>query len=131
MIANIGSVKKVPAVLTAQQKDRFASALDRVAGDEDLLVSIATLVAEDAPVVFLKLKTQLAAGELSDICASGHQLKGMLSTFETDGPTVLLQQLIQAARDGDRPEAIAVLHRCEDEIQQLINEIKLLAVAGQ
>ncbi len=114
-------------MITTQQKQRFSGALDRVAGDTELLISIAALVAEDAPEVLVALKSNLVAGNLQEVAAAGHQLKGMLSTFETDGPTIQLQQVIHTAREGDLKEAKAVFSRCEGEIGQLMKEIALLA----
>lgn len=126
MTAKVGTNRAGQAVVTNEQKQRFADALGRVAGDTELLIAIAALVTEDAPQVFESLKTQLNADELDEVAATGHQLKGMLSTFETDGPVLCLQELIYAARRGDGPEARDTLHRCESEINALINEIRQL-----
>ena len=126
MRAKLQSTRAEPTLVTTEQKQRFADALKRVAGDVELLVSIASLVTEDAPAVFSKLKFQLAAGELSDAATTGHQLKGMLSTFETDGPVIMLQELIHSARGGDKKEAVGVLSSCEADIEELLTEIREL-----
>ena len=126
MTAKVGTNRAVQAVVTNEQKQRFADALDRVAGDTELLIAIASLVSEDAPQVFENLKSQLAADELDEVAATGHQLKGMLSTFETEGPVLCLQELIHAARRGDGAETKELLHRCEMEINTLIHEIRQL-----
>jgi hypothetical protein len=129
MIAKLSLKRMEQPVVSLEQKQRFSDALNRVAGDMDLLVAIASLVAEDAPDVFTKLRAQLAEGDLPEAAATGHQLKGMLSTFETDGPVIVLQELIYAARNGDQSEAESALKRCETEILQLIDEIKSLCEA--
>ena len=129
MTAKVGTNRAVQTVVTNEQKQRFADALKRVADDTELLIAIASLVSEDAPQVFENLKTQLAAGELEDVATIGHQLKGMLSTFETDGPVLYLQDMIHAARRGDGHEAKDSLQRCESEINVLINEIRQLSHA--
>jgi hypothetical protein len=126
MIAKLGLNRMEQPVVSLEQRQRFSDALNRVAGDMGLLIAIASLVAEDAPDVFTKLRSQIAEGDLPEAAATGHQLKGMLSTFETDGPVIVLQELIYAARNGDRSEADSALKRCESQILQLIDEIKSL-----
>ncbi len=126
MIAKPASTRIEAAVVTPEQRERFAPALNRVAGDVELLVSIAALVSEDAPEVFTSLQSQLSKRALSEVAALGHQLKGMLSTFETDGPVIILQELIHSARAGDQAEAERVLRRCNKELGDLIDEIKRL-----
>ena len=129
MIAKLGRLRTASLVVTEEQKIRFASAIDRVAGDIDLLVSIAEIVTEDVPAVFAKLKDQLATGRLTEVPVTGHQLKGMLSTFETRGAVVLLQEVISSARKGNQQEADDEFHRCAAELDSLIEEIKQLGAA--
>ena len=129
MIAKLGSLRTSSLVVTEEQKIRFATAIDRVAGDLDLLVSIAAIVTEDVPVVFAKFKDQLATGNLTELPVTGHQLKGMLSTFETRGAVVLLQEVIVSAREGNQQGADDAFHRCAAEIGSLIEEIKQLGDA--
>ena len=129
MIAKLGAIGTATLVVTDEQKIRFATAIDRVAGDLDLLVSIAAIVTEDVPAVFARFKDQLATGMLTEMTATGHQLKGMLSTFETCGPVVLLQEVISCARKGNQQEADDAFHRCTAGIGLLIEEIKQLGAA--
>ncbi len=118
-------------MITTEQKHRFSGALQRVAGDTELLVSIAALVSEDAPQVYAELKTQLGDGDLAGVAMTGHQLKGMLSTFETDGPTIMVQQLIHAAREGKQREAEETLRHCDRDITNLLADVKQLAASGE
>jgi len=129
MIAKLVRLTTAALVVTEEQKIRFATAIDRVAGDVDLLVSIAAIVTEDVPAVFAKFKEQLATGLLTEVTVTGHQLKGMLSTFETRGPVVLLQEVISSARKGNQQEADDTFHRCAAGISSLIEEIKQLGAA--
>ena len=129
MIAKLVRLTTAALVVTEEQKIRFATAIDRVAGDVDLLVSIAAIVTEDVPAVFAKFKEQLATGLLTEVTVTGHQLKGMLSTFETRGPVVLLQEVISSARKGNQQEADDTFHRCAVGISSLIEEIKQLGAA--
>ena len=129
MITKLGALRAASVVVTEEQKIRFATAIDRVAGDVDLLVSIAAIVTEDVPAVFAKLQAQLATGRLTEVPATGHQLKGMLSTFETRGAVVLLQEVIDSAREGNQQGADDAFHRCVAEIGSLIEEIKQFGAA--
>lgn len=126
MITKLGSLRTSSPVITEEQKIRFATAIDRVSGDIDLLVSIAAIVTEDVPEVFAKFKDQLATGNMAELPITGHQLKGMLSTFETRGAVVLLQEVIVSAREGNQQGADDAFHRCAAEIGSLIEEIKQL-----
>ena len=129
MITKLGAVRTASLVVTEEQKIRFAIAIDRVAGDVDLLVSIAAIVTEDVPAVIAKFKDQLATGKLTEVPVTGHQLKGMLSTFETRGAVVLLQEVIASAREGNQQGANDAFHHCDAEIVSLIEEIKQLGTA--
>ena len=127
MIARLNALRTAPLVVTDEQKARFATAIDRVAGDIDLLVAIAAIVTEDVPAVLAKFKKQLASGKLSEVSVTGHQLKGMLSTFETGGPVILLQEVILSARQGNQQDAEDSFDRCAVGISSLIEEIKQLS----
>jgi hypothetical protein len=56
-------------------------------------------------------------------------LKGMLSTFETGGPVILLQEVIVSARQGNQQEAEDAFDCCAAGIGSLIEEIKHLGAA--
>jgi len=108
------------------QKKRFGDALSRIAGDLELLIALAEFVVVDAPEVLAELRAQVAAGQLRDVAATAHKLKGMLSTFETGGPVMELQEVINAAKDGSWEECRSAFRQCDDGISFLINEIATL-----
>ncbi len=109
--------------MNEKQKVRFAEALQRVSGDCELLAAMAAMVAEDAPAVVNDLHEQVAAKEMQQVAATGHKLKGMLSTFETGGPVLELEELILCARKGQTQEAEALFKLFERQINELLNEI--------
>jgi HPt (histidine-containing phosphotransfer) domain-containing protein len=113
--------------VTEEQKERFAEALARVAGDCELLAAMAAMVSEDAPGVLSELRKQVAANQLQDVAITGHKLKGMLSTFETAGPVLELEELIRSARKGDSQDVASLFKSFESEIEQLLEEILSLA----
>ncbi len=113
--------------MTEDQKQRFAEALARVAGDCELLAAMAAMVAEDAPVVMQELRENVAAKELPKVAATAHKLKGMLSTFDTTGPVLELEELISSARKGQAAEVASLFRAFERRIKSLLDEILALA----
>ncbi len=110
-----------------KQKERFAEALRRVSGDCELLSAMAAMVAEDAPAVMNDLRDQVAANEMYEVAATAHKLKGMLSTFETAGPVLELEEMMSSARKGQPQETASILKRSERQINELLVEILSLA----
>ena len=114
--------------MNEKQKVRFADALERVSGDCDLLAAMAAMVAEDAPDVINDLREQVAKGEMQRTAATAHKLKGMLSTFETDGPVLELEELILSARKGQRQETASQFKIFDRRINELLDEIVSIAL---
>jgi HPt (histidine-containing phosphotransfer) domain-containing protein len=112
--------------MNEQQTKRFSEALRRLAGDEELLVEMASMVGDDAPVVMQELEQHLARGELTAAAATAHKLKGMYSTFETDTPVAELEELIYCAKTNKYDQANAIFHHCRPQIDQLLAEIVAL-----
>jgi len=113
--------------LNNDQRIRFAGALQRVGYDDDLLASLAQIAAEDAPLLMAQLERNVAASNLEAVAATGHALKGLLSTYETGSPVGELQLLIDAARAGDQFEVEKVLSHQWPRLQKFIGEIQKLA----
>jgi hypothetical protein len=116
--------------VTEEQKERFAEALHRVAGDCELLSAMAAMVAEDAPEVLSDLRRYVEANEMQDVAATAHKLKGMLSTFETSGPVLELEELIVSARKKRTQEVASSFKSLEGEIEKLIDQVLSLAGAS-
>jgi uncharacterized protein YdbL (DUF1318 family) len=115
--------------VTEKQKERFAEALRRVAGDCELLSAMAAMVAEDAPEVLSDLRKYVAADEMHEVAVTAHKLKGMLSTFETSGPVLELEELIAAARKNHAQDVASSFKTLEGEIEKLIDQV--LSLAGE
>lgn len=113
--------------MTEQQKQRFADALNRVSGDEDMLSMLATIAVEDAPPMMESLAAQIADHSLAEVARTTHSLKGLLSAFETGEPVSELESLIEAARSDDGSEATHVFQRIKPSLQTLMAEIKAIA----
>lgn len=81
------------------------------------------MVSEDAPMVLSELRQHVSADDMPASAASAHKLKGMLSTFETAGPVLQLEELILSARKGKSNEVKAAMRSIENQIDNLLDEI--------
>lgn len=113
--------------MNEHQKKRFAKALERVAGDEDMLSMLATIAVEDAPPMMESLDTSITKQSLDEAAKTAHSLKGLLSAFETDEPVSDLQPLIDAAKKGDQEESIAIQKSIQPKLETLLAEINAIA----
>tara|TARA_R110002095_G_scaffold75478_1_gene64380 strand:- start:39 stop:383 length:345 start_codon:yes stop_codon:yes gene_type:complete len=106
---------------------RFPAALERLGNDTELLRTMASIVAEDGPVLHEQLAADVKRGDLPAVTATAHQLKGLLATFETESPTSMLDEMEQFAKRGDA-ESVKQLHtRSQPEIVVLLGLISQLA----
>lgn len=107
----------------------FPAALDRFGGDEELLQSMARMIADDAPENICKLEESLAAKESSSVASSAHALRGMLSTFE-EGPAVDgLLEVENLSRSGDLAAAKVRFDSARGSIDLLVTIIRQVAVS--
>lgn len=84
------------------------------------------MVASDAEEVLAKLTRAIEAGDTASVSVTAHQLKGMLSTFETDSPVTELQELIDAARRHDAEATREQFQSLEPQLSELLAEISAL-----
>ncbi|QDT11952.1 hypothetical protein [Planctomycetes bacterium K23_9] len=109
-----------------QQRTRFGEALQRLGGDEETMEMMATIVTEDAPKVLERWSDELQAKDLDAYARTGHALKGLLSTFETNEPVSRIQPLIDDARKND-VAAVRTSHASVvPEIDELLSEISAI-----
>lgn len=114
-------------LMNGDQKQRFAEALERVAGDEDILVMLATIAAEDAPPLLGNLEAAIDRNEFAAAAKTAHSLKGLLSAFETGEPVCELQPLTDAARKDEHDECLAIHNAIQPKLKSLVEEIKAVA----
>lgn len=110
---------------------RFREAVARVDGNEDLLKQMAEITSEDLPEIQSKTKSEVESGDCEASGKSLHKLKGMLSTFETDGVVLELQEMIQAARRGNMMELQRLYEEHEPRIDELVAQIANLAADSE
>lgn len=109
------------------QKSRFSEALTRLSGDTDLLCCMASMVIQDANQVYEQLKRSIEVEDSPATAATGHKLKGMLSTFETNSPIIELQELIEMARRGESETVRRQFELIRPDVERLIDEVGNLA----
>ena len=81
------------------------------------------MVVTDAEDVLAKLTRSIDAGDTASVAVTAHQLKGMLSTFETDSPVTELQELIETARRKDTAATRDQFQSLQPQLADLLAEI--------
>ncbi len=109
-----------------QQQHRFAAALTRLAGDQNLLSMMAKMATEDAPILLSRMDEALAKPDMESFAQTAHALKGLLSTFETDSPVTDLQDAIDAARKSDVDATKKLDSQLRPRLQTLLSEVESL-----
>ncbi len=84
------------------------------------------MVVTDAQDVLTKLTRSIEAGDTASVSVTAHQLKGMLSTFETDSPVTELQELIETARRKDAEATGEQFRSLQPQLAELLAEISEL-----
>ena len=69
----------------------------------------------------------IAESDLDGAVRALHKLKGMLSTFESDGVVLEIQEVIQAGRSGRGDVTSSLWEHHRPAIRDLIDEIKTFA----
>lgn len=118
------------AGLTEQQRARFAKALQRMDGDEEVFSAMAAMAVEDAPPMLAELECQVDGGDLEEVARTGHALKGMLAVYDDGPPVSELQPLIDAARRGDGKAVQGLFTPLQRPLISLIEEVRQLALMG-
>ena len=109
-----------------KQRERFSSALNRIGNDEETLVMLAEMAAEDAPQLLNKMDGQVAEQQWSGYARTAHSLKGLLTTFETGDPVSEIQGLINEAR-AENGNAVSAAHtKAKPKLFALVREIDQL-----
>ena len=98
-----------------------------MAGDTGLLREMAVMtVPEFAPLV-QQSSDCIAEEDLTGAVRALHKLKGMLSTFESDGVVLEIQEVIHAGRSGRCDLAASLWEHHRPAIDNLIDEIGTFA----
>lgn len=116
---SVGSTQRVP--------EWFRAAIERLDGSTDLLREMAVITTEDIPEVMEAAETSIRRGDGDQAASHLHKLKGMLSTFESGGVTLEIQELVDLARHGEIDQLQNGFKRQRGEIDRLIDEVAAIS----
>ena len=106
----------------------FAGALERLDGDVELLRKMATFFLADSPPLLAELNALWEAGESGDAMAfTAHKLKGLVVTFDDVHAGPLLQDLVDAAREGDAATVAMLRGPVNRGVDQLQRNVRAFA----
>lgn len=108
---------------------RFKDAVARLDGDVSLLQEMAAMTAPEFDGLIEQAKTAVEEGQCDDAVRILHKLKGMLSTFESDGIVMEIQEVIHAARTGKTESMQSHLSQHLGGIDALVRDIRQFAKA--
>jgi two-component system sensor histidine kinase/response regulator len=97
--------------------------LTRVENDHELLDELIEIFKEEFPRILLSLQKSIACGNMKDVEAASHAMKGMLSGLSVTRAASIASRLEQLARDGKTSELTEVLALLEREVNDLLPEL--------
>jgi PAS domain S-box-containing protein len=106
-------------VITSEQVDR-ASLLERVEGDQELLVEMVHLFQQDAPNLVAALKDALQRGDMNVLERSAHSLKGAAGNLSAKAVAAAALQLEKDAKNQNPAAASASLLEVERALKHLL-----------
>jgi len=107
LVALVDAVANVPEgdstsllVSSATTAMDFSLALDRLEGDEDLLVEQMEYYLEDSPILIRDIETAVAKGDAKKLEMSAHRLRGLSAGFDADVLVGISARLEDCGREG-------------------------------
>ncbi len=98
--------------------DRNA-ALQKLAGDEELLVEIIDLYLEDAPAVFARLQAAVQAGDAEGVWKAAHRIKGSVGSLSATRAFEAARELESLGRQSDLAAVPVAFATLEAEMNRL------------
>jgi two-component system sensor histidine kinase/response regulator len=128
----IEAISAKQAAASSSRSQKSASTLDRqgllnrVNGDHELLREIATLFAEDTPVMLAQIKQAIRSRNAAEIERSGHRLKGALKNLGAKTAADLAFELECQGRERQLDGVDKIFGKLEQEIPRLHAELEAL-----
>lgn len=98
--------------------------IERLGGDEEMAHELVSLFVAEYPNMIEAVRTSVAGGSGDQVRRAAHALKGSVANFLDDGPRVTAMEIEEAGREGRSADAAALLPRLEDEMEQLLREMR-------
>jgi len=102
------------------------AALERIGGDEELLVDLGHIFDAECPKMFAEIHEAERAEDAERLCEAAHRLKGAASMFCAEKASAAALSLEELARAGDISEVRALIGRVEQEMERLREELRQL-----
>ncbi|MDY6950461.1 MAG: Hpt domain-containing protein [Thermodesulfobacteriota bacterium] len=99
-------------------------ALDRVAGDQDLLKEIAQLLVEGLPNQIMQIQEGVDTNNAQAVMEAAHALKGSVGNFAARRAYDAAYRLEQMGREGGLTEGQTALSDLKEELQALQQALK-------
>jgi two-component system, sensor histidine kinase and response regulator len=112
-----------PVGRSSQGAVNLTELLTRVENDRDLLDELIEIFKEEFPRLLQSLQQFIACGDMKNVEATSHALKGMLSGLSVTRAAAIASRLEQLARDGKTSELTEVLAVLEREVTDLLPEL--------
>ena len=101
--------------------------LVRVENDHDLLCELIGIFKEEFPGLLRSLQQCVVCGDMKNVVATSHALKGMLSGLSVTRAAALAAALEQMAREGKTSGLTEALALLESEVADLLPELDACA----
>ena len=105
-------------------------ALERIGGDRELFRELASIFAEDGPLLLNSLAASIAQDDCVAAQHFAHGLKGMAANVGGVRLELLCYQLETATRNGELPATTADTDRLGAELTRLISALKMTVLGG-
>jgi two-component system, sensor histidine kinase and response regulator len=100
-----------------------ASILERLEGNQDLLVELVQLFQEESPQLIEAMHNALRGGDMQELARSAHSMKGAAGNFSARGAAIAASQLEIDAKNGDVTSAQVSLAALEIALERLLQEL--------
>jgi len=103
------------------------AALERIGGDEELLVDLGQIFDNECPKMFAEIHEAESTEDAEKLCGAAHRLKGAASMFCAERASKAALDLEELARAGDIASARAMSGGVEREMEELRAELRQLS----
>lgn len=95
------------------------AALARLGGDQSLLVELAQIYLEDAPMLLVRINRGVREANCSDVLHAAHLLRGLAANFGARSVTDPAEQLEEFAIKGRLDKAAPMVEALQTEAERL------------
>ncbi|MEZ6145533.1 MAG: response regulator [Planctomycetaceae bacterium] len=119
-----------PAMTTTKEID-WASALEVVQQDKDLLIEVVDAVLEEVPQLMSTLHQAIKAQDTQTVQRMAHTVKGNMRTFQTQSGIQVAEQLEREARQGSLENAEGLAEELSEKVEAFVAELRASPYASK